>query len=263
MPKLNTQKHYNIETMKHIFFTLAVILSAGVGVTSCSDEEVINVESPVTRDYQTDSQILSKFVDFNSSTGEYFINENKRPNAISYLNDKDWLELQKINPINYTRYEKELQELNRQLAEYEKDPNISRIVYSTYDGKTYVKDLNNDNSIQIERSFTISRSTKAYFSQMSISNGTQSYASFNTGSTIHTDIQILAFGYYLCELKCNTKGAHCTNNNLSSLVLSGTGPTGTVSYTWTNSSSSTFWNFTGIGKSFQFGQIIQIDFVDD
>lgn len=85
MPKLNIQEHYNIETMKHIFLTLTVLLSAAVGVASCSDDEVMNVDSPVTRNYQTDSQILSKFVDFNSSTGEYFINENKKPNAVSYL----------------------------------------------------------------------------------------------------------------------------------------------------------------------------------
>lgn len=248
--------------MKHIFLTLTVLLSAGVGVTSCSDDEVINVESPVTRDYQTDSQILSKFVDFNSSTGVYFINENKRPNAVSYLNDQDWLELSKVNPVNYDRYEKGLQELNRQLAEYEKDPNISKIIYSTYDGKTYIKDLNNDCSIQIEKSSIISRDVKANYTQMSISGGTQSYASFNAGSTIYTDIQILAFGYYLCELKCNTKGAHCTNNNLSSLVLSGTGPTGTVSYTWTSGFSSTFWDFTGIGKTLQFGLMAQISFKD-
>lgn len=248
--------------MKHVFFTLAVMLSAGVGVTSCSDEEVINVESPVTRDYQTDSQILSKFVDFNSSTGEYFINENKRPSAVSYLNDKDWLELQKVNPINYTRYEKELHELNRLLAEYEKDPNISKIFYSTYDGKTYIKDLNNDCSIHIEKSPIISRSEKANYSQMSVSDGTQSYTSFNAGSTIHTHIQIWALGYYLCELKCNTKGAHCTNNNSSGIVLSGTGHTGTVSYSWTSGSSSTFWNFTCIGKTSQFGQIAQVYFKD-
>lgn len=248
--------------MKHIFLTLTVLLSAGVGVTSCSDDEVMNVESPLTRDYQTDSQILSKFVDFNSSTGEYFINENKRLNAVSYLNDKDWLELQKVSHINYDRYEKELGKLNRQLTEYEKDPNISKIVYSTYGGKTYIKDLNNDCSILIEKSSIISRSAKANYTQMSISCGTQSYASFNASSTIHTDIQILAFGYYLCELKCNTKGAHCTNNNSSGLVLSGTGPTGTVSYTWTSGSSSTFWDFTGICKTSQSGQIVQVYFKD-
>lgn len=248
--------------MKHIFLTLTVLLSAGVGVTACSDDEVMNVENPVTRDYQTDSQILSKFVDFNSLTGEYFINENKRPNAFSYLNDQDWLELQKVNPVNYNRYEKELQELNGQLANYEKDPNVSKIVYSTYYGKTYVKDLDNDCPIQIEKSSIISRRVKADYSQMSITHETQSYASFNAGSTIYTNIQILTSGYYLCELKCKTKGAHCTNNKSSVLVLSGIGPTGSLSYIWTSGSTSTFWDFIGIGKTPQFGLIAHIGFTD-
>lgn len=248
--------------MKNLFFNLIILLSASVCVTSCSNDEVINVKSPVMRDYQTDSQILSKFVDFNSSTGEYFINESKRPNAVSYLNDKDWLELQKVNPINYERYEKELKELNKQLTEYVNNPNISKIIYTTYGGKTYVKDLNNNSSIQIEKSSISSRNTNPNYSQMNISGGAHSYASFNAGSTIHTNIQILGLGYYLYELKCNTKGAYYNNNHPSSIVLSGTGPTGTASYTWTSGSTSTFWDFIGIDKTSQFGQIARIDFVD-
>lgn len=246
--------------MKNLFLIWTVFIFTGVAISSCSDNETIGVESPVTRDYQTDSQILSKFVDFNNTTGEYYINENKRSNIVSYLNDKDWLELQKVNPTNYDRYEKGLQELNRQLAAYENNPNISKIVYSTYDGKTYIKELNNNSSIQIEKSSINSRSSNVVYSHMNISGGEELYTSFNTGSTIHTNIQILTFDYFLCELKCHTKGAYCTNNNSSGLVLSGVGPTGSISYTWTSDSASTSWQFTGIGKIPSFGQIAQIYF---
>lgn len=139
-----------LKVMKKIFLSLAVLAFGGFLFSSCQDDDVVS-EKSVVRDYQTDAQILSKFVDLNRSTGEYFINENKRTTVMSYLTDKDWLELQNVSPVNYEKYEKGLKDLNVKLAEYAKDPNISKIVYSTYDGDTYVKDLDNDNSIKIEK----------------------------------------------------------------------------------------------------------------
>lgn len=55
------------------FFALGCFL-----LSSCSQDENILSESEAIRDYQTDAQILSKFVDVNKSVGEYFINENKK-----------------------------------------------------------------------------------------------------------------------------------------------------------------------------------------
>ena len=65
----------------------------------------------------------------------------------------------------------------------------------------------------------------------------------------------------MCELKCNTKGAQCVNNHSSGLVLSGTGSTNTV-YTWESGSSSTYWDFTGTGKTLSFGSMAQVDFTN-
>lgn len=44
-----------------------------------------------------------------------------------------------------------MQELNDQLQAYAKDPEISKIVYSTYGGETYVKELNHDCPTEIEK----------------------------------------------------------------------------------------------------------------
>lgn len=89
-----------LKVMKKIFLSLAVLAFGGFLFSSCQDDDVVS-EKSVVRDYQTDAQILSKFVDLNRSTGEYFINENKRTTAMSYLTDKDWLELQNVSPVNY------------------------------------------------------------------------------------------------------------------------------------------------------------------
>lgn len=249
--------------MKKRLLPLVLLFSTGAFVTSCSDDEDMNVESLATRDYQTDSQIISKFVDFNRSTGKYFINENKRPNPISYLNDQDWQELQKVNPINYDRYEKELQELNRQLAEYEKYPNISKIVYSTYDGKTYIKDLNNDCSIHIEKVENNIPLSRARYQTLSFMQGSSpTFSSFQAGPRINSTVRINCNGNYLCELKCNTKGAQCVNNHSTVLVLSGINSENAV-YSWeSGSSASTLWEFTGIGKMLPFGAYAQVEFTD-
>jgi hypothetical protein len=246
--------------MKKLFFGLALLFSTGCCLMSCSQDEIMNAESPVTRDYQTDSEILSKFVDFNSLTGEYYLNENKKSTAISYLTDKDWLDLQQVNPVNYEKYVKGLNELNQQLAEYEKDPNITQIVYSTY-GKIYVKDLKKDSSIRIskvEKNVPLSRAT---YQTLTFMQGSTSYASFTAGAKINTAVRIFSTSYYLCELKCNTKGAQCVNNHSSGLVLSGTGSTNTV-YTWESGSASTYWDFTGTGRTLAFGSTAQVDFTN-
>ncbi|MDM8233757.1 hypothetical protein QUW56_10285 [Phocaeicola barnesiae] len=250
--------------MRKMFFPFALLLLSGMAFTSCSQDEEIVAESPVMRDYQTDAQILSKFVDINRSTDEYYINENKRTSVMSYLTDNDWLELKKVSPANYQRFEKGLQELNDQLQAYAKDPEISKIVYSTYGGETYVKELNHDCPTEIEKAKYDMPLSRATYQSISLSSSVKSgFASFTAGSTIHTNIQIISFGYYLVELKCNTSGAECTNNHSSGLVLSGTSSTGYVAYTWTSGSASTFWDFTATGRTLSSGAscrlILRID----
>ena len=237
-------------------------LAVGCFAFSSSQDDDVVSEVPVTRDYQTDSEILSKFVDVNKASGEYYINERKKVTMMSYLTDKDWLELQKVNPVNYRRYEKELAELNWVLTNYAKDPEISKIVYSTYGNEPYIRDLNNDCSIRVEKAennIPFSRAT--YQTLTFMKGGSPAYASFNAGSTIHSNVRINCNGYYLCELKCNTQGAQCVNNHATGIVLSGTNYENNV-YTWTSGSASTLWDFTGIGRTLPFGAYAQVDFTD-
>lgn len=229
--------------------------------TSCQDDEIVS-EAPVTRDYETDCKVLSKFVDVNKASGEYYINEKKRVTMMSYLTDQDWLELQKVNPVNYKRYEKELTELNRELANYADNPEISKIVYSTYGNEPYIKELNNDCSIQIEKAESNVLSSRARYQTLTFMQGTSpTYASFKAGSKINSEVRINCNGPYLCELKCNTKGALCTNNHATGIVLSGTNYENNV-YNWTSGSASTLWDFTGKGRTLPFGAYAQVEFTD-
>lgn len=87
------------------------------------------------------------------------------------------------------------------------------------------------------------------------------YASFKAGSKINSEVRINCNGPYLCELKCNTKGALCTNNHATGIVLSGTNYENNV-YNWTSGSASTLWDFTGKGRTLPFGAYAQVEFTD-
>ena len=69
-------------------YTLTFILALFVGVlTSCSNNDEV-AEITVTRDYQTDSKVLAKFVDINKTVGEYYLNVHKT-SFKDLLSDKD------------------------------------------------------------------------------------------------------------------------------------------------------------------------------
>lgn len=94
----------------------------------------------MVKDTQTDMQVLSRFIDINESTNEYYINENRKTRALSYITGANWEELRKVSPINLEQCQRNLRALNNQVAMAAKDPNIAYIVF-TVNGKTLVKKL--------------------------------------------------------------------------------------------------------------------------
>ena len=87
--------------MKKILY-MAFFLVGCIIVSSCSDDEVIT-QQPIVRDTQTDMQVLSRYIDINESTNEYYINENKKTRALSYVTGADWKELEKVTQCNLPR----------------------------------------------------------------------------------------------------------------------------------------------------------------
>lgn len=125
--------------MKKVLF-FACALFAGMAVTSCSNEDDLTTAS--VSDTQTDMEVLSRFIDVNEATNEYYINENKKTRALSYVSDSDWQALQNVSPVNLEKCKKDLQALNEQVAEAVSDPKVAYMVFSV-NGKTIVKNLRN------------------------------------------------------------------------------------------------------------------------
>lgn len=266
--------------MKNLFLSLAVLLSIGLCVASCSDDAVVNDEVPAMRDYQTDAEVLSKFVDVNKSLGEYYINVNKKNSPLAYIYDSDYQELQKVSPANRTRFEDELKALNSKLAAAAKRKDVSQIVYSTYGGETWIRTINHDAAVTIEKTSpeevgaVATRSTRA---SLQLQAGALNEANFYAGAQIKSKIDINMFGYkyYYFEIDCKTdakktpeSGGYPSGNgdNDQAIVMSGSGSMETWNFTWKASGSNpnTYWKFKGYlyNPTATGACLIRIDFID-
>lgn len=238
---------------------MACFLVGCIIVSSCSDDEVIT-QQPVVRDTRSDMQVLSRFIDINESTNEYYINENKKTRALSYVTGADWKELEKISPLNLERCKRTLQDLNRQVAIAIENPNVTYIVFSV-DGKTLVKKLR-DANFDFVSSYASSAPTRALPYSLEITGGsgvgTEKFK--NASRTIRMDVDLalnVQFNYYLFEI-LRTKGKTASSNSISTLesvVFSGTGPLWNTSFFWTaygdeQGSDGLFsWEFKSKGNS--------------
>lgn len=255
--------------MKKILHIVSFLLICIV-VSSCSDDEMVT-QPPIVRDTQTDMQVLSRFIDINESTNEYYINENKKTRALSYVTGADWKELEKVNPINLERCKRNLRNLNAQITMAIGNPNVTYIVFSV-EGKTKVKKLR-DASFDFMSSYASSVSTKTLPYSLEITGGNDvSIEKFKDAShTIRMDVDLglnVESNYYFFEvLRANIKTASSHNtSNFESVVFCGTDPLWNTSFFWMaygdeQGSDGLFsWKFKSKGSIPNYGHIAQCTF---
>lgn len=236
--------------MKKIL-NLALLLMACFVISSCTDDEM-NTQAPVARDYQTDAQILEKFVDVNKTVGEYYINEDKKNSPLAYISDKDWQELQLVNPVNRARYENELKALNAQLEIAAQRPDVSQIVYTTY-GETWIRDVSDDSSIMLKKNAqSTTKSTRSSYGRLGLLYNSEQWQSFYAGNQIRMriNVNLYSYTYYFFEIICNTdarKSGSTGGSDPKKVVMSGTTSMESWEFTWTENkgSSKVFWEFRG------------------
>lgn len=255
--------------MKKILSLTFLFLSCFV-ISSCSDDEV-TTQLPMVRDSQTDMQVLSRFIDINASTNEYYINENKKTRALSYVTGSDWEELGKVSPVNLEKCERSLRDLNTQVAMAVEDPNIAYMVFSV-NGKILVKKLR-DTSFDFVSSQTSSASTRALPYSLDVVGGSDtSTGKFKDASrTIRMNVNLdvnIQFNYYFFQLLSSDAKPDNDDNILTpkSIAFSGTGPLCNNSFIWTaywgvQGSDGLFsWEFKSKGSTPSFGHIAQCTF---
>ncbi|MEG0692636.1 MAG: hypothetical protein RR444_06100 [Oscillospiraceae bacterium] len=233
-------------------FSWTVLLLTCIAITSCSDDNEFAAAS--VRDYQTDAQVLTRFVDVNRTLGKYYINDNKKNSPLSYISNKDWQELQMVNPVNRARFEEDLKVLNSQLEIVAQRPDVTQIVFNTY-GATYIKELAHNAPFTITRSAPeeITRGVRSTYARLNLLYNSEQRASFYAGNQIRTRIDINLFGYtyYFFEIICNIDasktGSGAGGDNPKTIVMSGTTSMESWEYTWKENtgSSNVYWDFKG------------------
>ena len=228
-----------------------------IAITSCTDDDMPTDKASV-RDYQTDAEVLAKFVDVNKTLGEYYINENKKNSPMAYVTNKDWEELMLVSPVNRTKFENELKAVNSAIELAAKRNDVTQIVYNTYN-ETWVRTIDHNAEVLLKECIPgeTTRAASRSFARMQLQYGALNEATFHAGRQIKSKISIDMFGSkaYSFEILCQIDASKTPNgsypagggNNPKSIVMTGVGSMETYDFTWNANSSDAeiFWKFKG------------------
>lgn len=258
--------------MKRILF-FACALIACISFWSCSSDQV-NPDIVSSHDYDSDAEVLTKFVDVNKSTGKYFINDSKVITPMDYISNDDLTKLKEVSPLNRSRFEKELDILNFEIQEAVKSDSVSQIVYNLYGGESWVRTIDEEYPMLITsddiKSQPMSRST---ISHMELVPNLPQTVSFNGPSTIQCVININMFGYKAYSFRITTNDGNKTpsgdypaggGSNTKAIVMTGMGSNEQYNFTWNKTTGGTSWTFVGtlLNPSSIGNFLITVDFYD-
>ena len=212
-------------------------------------------------------EILSRFIDVNLATNEYYINGNKKTRVSSYVTGSDWRDLEKVSPVNLEKCKNNLAVLNAEVARAIADPEIAYMVFSV-NGKTLVKKLR-DTDLEFASSQNLNASTKAISYSLNVNGGSDtSTGKFKDASrTIRMNVNLhvnVKSNYYYFQI--SSPNANTSSSSPQSVVFSGTEPLWNNSFTWTangdaQGSDGLFsWEFKSKGSTPDFGHIAQCTF---
>lgn len=111
---------------KFIIYMMGIVLS----MTACSDDNTVFNEPTPIRSYESDAEVISQFVGVDSRTGLFFINPDKKVTATDYVLNRSREQLAEVGPINRTRFEGEMAQVNNLIKAYTKAGSVS-VVYTT------------------------------------------------------------------------------------------------------------------------------------
>lgn len=123
--------------MGHYTIRLTWLAIVCMAITGCYDRAVRN-EPTVIRDYRTDAQIMSRFIDVDESTGQLYLNGNKRILASDYVLNQSREEFDCVSDINRRKFNNELENANRMLTTLRGHYGVSAIAYSLYNSRYFI-----------------------------------------------------------------------------------------------------------------------------
>ena len=175
---------------------LSVLSGAFLLLSGCIDDTGMFSEPESIRSYETDSQILTQFVEVDMSSGEFVLNPDKKVTPADHIINRSREELMQVSQINRDRFLNEMEAVNSQLSVMKRSGQPSAFVYSTLFTNTVI-DGDDSDSFRItkmpEESFT--RGTAA---SLQLEYGKANSVDVHSGSDIVMNIQAYSRSSFYC-----------------------------------------------------------------
>ena len=135
--------------MKNLQLTKLGFLLFLVLLCGCSDSFVIDTPAEAGNSYEYDVHVLNKFVDISEPVQKYYINPNKKSTVLSYITNSDLEELNAVNSLSASRYEKSLFRLNEKISQAISSHTVDYVVMCT-SSQIFVDRINDDSPIELK-----------------------------------------------------------------------------------------------------------------
>lgn len=109
---------------------LTSLIGSALLITGCSDDNTVFNEPTPIKAYDADAEVLSQFVEVNSSTGLFTINPDKKVTATDYVVNRSREQLLEVSSINRGRFEREMEKANNLIEAYRDAEKVS-VIYTT------------------------------------------------------------------------------------------------------------------------------------
>lgn len=159
------------------------------GLSSCSGERRIEQQSDLNRDYERDARLMSQFVDVDRSSGQLYINDEKRLNPSDYVVNQSREELGRVSSLNRDRFMREMGAVNDLLKSLIDGGGVDYVAYNLADGKSLILDFSDDRGLRMEARIPTPGYTRGY-AHIDVEPKRRAEARFAAGNEFILDMNI-------------------------------------------------------------------------
>lgn len=171
----------------------------------CSDHFVIDTPAEAGNSYESDVHVLNKFVDISEPGQKYYINPNKKSTVLSYITNSDLEELNAVNSLSASRYEKSLFRLNEKISQAISSHTVDYVVMCT-SSQIFVDRINDDSPIELKSAGFTTLSDNLVVSLLDISSEEMSSREIYSGNLVQTGLELnpslYARDHWIFRIRC-------------------------------------------------------------
>lgn len=191
--------------MKNLQLTKLGFLLFLVLLCGCSDNFVIDTPAEAGNSYESDVHVLNKFVDISEPGQKYYINPNKKSTVLSYITNSDLEELNAVNSLSASRYEKSLFRLNEKISQAISSHTVDYVVMCT-SSQIFVDRINDDSPIELKSAGFTTLSDNLVVSLLDISSEEMSSREIYSGNLVQTGLELnpslYARDHWIFRIRC-------------------------------------------------------------